>query len=146
MKKILNYITSYASPELTQKALLFMRICVGLFMVTSGLLKFIGGTPTFQFLGSTMANFGIHFMPIMWGFLAACAEFFGGFGLALGLATRFASALLCCVMIVAVMFHLHNGDPISIVGFPLMMLVVFLSFSVMGTGKYSVDAYLRKKL
>lgn len=146
MNKFLNFITGHASPELTQKTLTFLRVSTGLLLMTTGSLIFIGGTSNLQFIGSTMANFGIHFWPIMWGILAASTEFFGGLALVFGLATRLAAVFLSCVMIVAITFHINKGDPVSVFGFALILLVIFVSFVVMGAGKYSVDAYLHKKL
>lgn len=140
MNKFLDLI-NYSSPELTQKALLFMRICVGLFMITEGSLKFMGGLETLKWVGSAIQNFGIHFWPTAWGFLAASAEFFGGIGLLLGLSTRLATIFLICVMIVALTMHIKKGDSIAVFGFPLMMLIVFISFFIMGGGKYSLDYY-----
>jgi len=58
--------------------------------------------------------------------------------LMLGLATRFASIALIVNMSVAA-FVAHSNDPFGKKELPLLFLVFFLGFLVLGAGKYSID-------
>jgi len=133
-----------ASQELSDMALAFMRIGIGVLTIGHGLPKIMGGTAVWRSLGGVMGVLGIHFLPTLWGFLAACAEFFGGIALTLGLGTRIAAFFLSCMMIVAFMMHKNNKDDFTVYSFALSMLVIFLSFMVMGGGVWSVDMYLTR--
>ncbi len=120
-------------------ALTFLRISIGLMMVRYGKPNIMGGIETWRWLGSTMSNFGIHRFPVIWGLLAAAAEFFGGMLLALGLATRVTSFFLAIVMVVAYQFHISRGDSFQVYAPALAFLMVFLSFVIMGGGPWSID-------
>ncbi|MGB8467833.1 MAG: DoxX family protein [Candidatus Babeliales bacterium] len=131
-----------STPSAIQIGLLVLRVGIGLIYMAHGYPKLMGGVATWQWCGQQMALFGIHFLPVFWGLCAALAEFLGGFALALGLCTRFAAALLLCVMVVALAYHLHNKDSFAVYSHPLTLLVVFTSFIIMGGGNYSFDTVL----
>jgi putative oxidoreductase len=120
----------------------FMRIAIGLLTIAHGFPKITGGIETWNFLGQTMGNLGIHFWPVFWGLCAACAEFFGGIALTLGFGTRIASFFLIFMMIVAFLMHWHKGDSFQIYSFSLAMIVVFIGFLIAGSGRYSLEEYL----
>ena len=90
-----------------------------------------------------MKNFGITFWPIAWGLAASYAEFFGGICLIFGLGTRIAALLISCVMIVALTYHLKNGDSVSVYEYPLFLLIVAVSIIISGGGNYSLDYYFK---
>jgi len=142
MKKLLF---APASPRIIELTLCCVRIGLGILTIFHGLPKIMGGIATWEYLGSTMGLLGIHFLPIMWGFIAACTEFFGGILFALGLGTRIASLLITLMMVVALIMHLHKGDPFTIYSFAITLIVVFLGFLVIGGGRLSIDYYLSKK-
>jgi putative oxidoreductase len=104
----------------------------------------MGGVETWQQLGGAMTFVGIHFWPAMWGFLAAFAEFFGGIALVLGLGTRIASFLLTIAMVVAFTMHFRQGDAFSVYSFALTLIIVFLTFIIVGGGTYSLDHRLHE--
>lgn len=53
-----------------------------------GYTKLLSGPQGWEGLGGSMKNVGINFFPMVWGFMAAITEAFGGFLLILGLAFR----------------------------------------------------------
>ena len=81
MFNLFHYLISQPSPELLQIGLCFMRIAIGILTIGHGFPKIIGGVGMWRWLGSTVIPLGISFLPVMWGFLAACTEFFGGIAL-----------------------------------------------------------------
>ncbi len=119
--------------------LLILRACFGLYMAFGhGLGKITGGPEQWAQLGGVMSMFGLGFMPTVWGFLAAVAEFLGALLIVVGLLTRPAALLLTLNMAVAAAAHLTG----AIDGSPEMALlygIVFLSLLFVGPGAYSVD-------
>jgi putative oxidoreductase len=140
MKKILF---AY-SPINLDLGLLILRIGLGLIFVAHGYPKIVGGIEKWQMIGTAMSNLGITFMPAFWGFAAACSEFFGGICFMLGLGMRIAIFFLSCVMMVAFVFHMNNGDPFTVYSHPLSLLIVFISLFFMGAGNYSFGYMLSK--
>ncbi len=122
--------------------LLVIRLGLGMIFIRHGYPKLLKGTEEWHWLGSQMANLGITFAPVMWGFAAACTEFFGGILLTLGLGTRLASCFLAFVMLVATVMHIKKGDPWGYISHPLSLLVVFVGLIIAGSGRYSLDYYL----
>ena len=121
---------------------LVLRIGIGLIFMMHGYGKLIGGPSSWHWLGSQMSLFGISFLPTLWGLLAACAEFIGGFCLVVGLGTRIASFFMVCVMIVALSMHFSKGDAFATYSHALSLAIVFLSLLIAGPGNYSLDHYL----
>jgi putative oxidoreductase len=97
-------------------ALAFLRVVLGIIFAYHGYVKlFVPG----GFKG-TVAFFGAIGLPApAWAALVVAAvEFFGGLALLVGLMTRWASALLFVVMLVAVFkVHLANGFFVSAGGY-----------------------------
>lgn len=145
MNKLLYSIIKPGSPERVQQALCFLRIGIGVLTFLHGVPKIMGGVATWQQLGTFMYPLGIYFLPVMWGFLGACAEFFGGISLVFGLGTRFSSLCLTFMMFVATVWHIHKGDPFNVYSFPLSLIVVYLAFVISGSDKYSLDYYFSKQ-
>jgi putative oxidoreductase len=146
MKKFFEKIIGPAKPKHAEAAFCCMRIGIGLIMFGHGVPKLLMGVPIWEQLGTFVNPLGIYFLPIMWGFLGACTEFFGGLMLASGFLTRIASLALSIMMFVAFIWHLDRGDSFAQSGHPLALLFVFIAFFVIGAGKYSLDAYLNKKI
>lgn len=125
-------------------ALLVARLGIGASFIAHGWPKISGGTEIWTKLGGRFAAVsGLDLFPAFWGFMAAFAEFGGGIFLILGLLTRPASFLLCCTMIVAGLWHAHNGDGFSGYSHALEMGFVFFALFFIGAGKYSVDEHLK---
>lgn len=115
-----------------------LRVGIGILFICHGYPKITGGTEKWLWLGSQMQYFGITFAPVFWGFMAACAEFFGGIALTLGLYTRIAAIFPACVMIVAIVMHLNKGDDFTIYSHPISNLIIFVSLMCMGGGMWSL--------
>lgn len=126
--------------------LFVIRTGIGLIFIRHGFPKLLKGTDEWQWLGSQMANLGITFAPVMWGFVASCTEFFGGISLTLGLGTRLATPFMAFAMFVAVIMHVKKGDPWGYISHPLALMVVFIGLMIAGSGKYSLDYYLSRYL
>jgi putative oxidoreductase len=121
------------------QGLLILRIGLGVMFILHGWPKLAGGPELWKMVGGATANFGIHFAPEFWGFLAACAEFFGGVLLILGLFTRLILFPLVFDMLVALSFHLYRGDNFGIFSHPLEVGIVFASLILIGPGRFSLD-------
>ena len=82
-------------------------------------------------------------------YLAGYGEFIGGILMGIGLLTRYASLVLMAVSAVAIAtVHLSKGFGIMGGGYEyvLTLLVVSAAVGLMGAGKYSVDAKMKKVL
>lgn len=118
--------------------LLFIRVGIGLIFMKHGWGKITGGQEVWTGLGMSMQNFGITFMPVVWGFLAACVEFFGGIALATGFYVRWAALLMACVMVVALIMHINKGDSFTVYSHPLSLLCLFIGLVIAGGGSFTI--------
>jgi putative oxidoreductase len=118
--------------------LLVLRVGIGVMFMAHGWPKMAGGPEKWAALGSAMDTLGIGFAPAFWGFMAALAEFGGGFLLVLGVAFRPACALLLCTMIVASAKHLAAGDGFGKSSHAIEAGILFLSLLLIGPGAYRV--------
>ncbi len=125
--------------------LLLLRVGIGLIFINHGYSKLMGGHEKWLWLGSKMSHLGITPAPVFWGFMAAASEFIGGIMLVLGLGTRIAAFFMACVMAVAVVMHISQGDGFSGAAHALSLLVVFLSLLISGGGAYSMEHMFCKK-
>jgi putative oxidoreductase len=119
--------------------LLIMRAGLGVMMVLHGYPKLIGGPDKWLKLGGNMADLGITFYPVFWGFMAAVSEALGGVLVALGLAFRPACLFLMLTMAMASFVHLSGGDGIMDASHALELGFVFLGLLFVGPGRYSMD-------
>lgn len=121
-------------------ALLFLRITIGVFMLTHGFGKltmlFEGGPVQFA------DPIGIG--PAASLVLAVFAEVLCSIFLIFGLATRFAVIPLLITMLVAVLI-VHSADPFRVKEMALLYLIVFMSILISGAGKISIDNLIYKK-
>jgi len=86
-----------------------------------------------------MQLININFAPVLWGFMASFAEFFGAVFLILGLFTRISSFLLAFTMFIAVMTSVAKSD---FNAYPFEMMIVFIAIMIIGPGKFSIDAQI----
>ncbi len=119
--------------------LLFMRVALGLIMVSYGVPMLLGGKLSLASTGSAMALIGVHFAPFFWGVMAALSYIIGGVFYAIGFFFRPVSMILCFDMAMAVLFHIHKGDSFSKMAHALELACVFFSLLWIGPGKYSFD-------
>jgi putative oxidoreductase len=71
--------------------------------------------------------------------MAALSEFGGGICLILGFVFRPACILMACTMAVALTMHVKKGDGLQVFELPLVYLIMFVSFALIGPGKISID-------
>lgn len=129
-------------PSVVQAVICFLRVSIGILTLFHGIPKMTGGVEEWRQLGTFVHPLGIYFWPIVWGFLGASTEFFGGMLLALGLTTRLVSFALIIMMIIATVWHIDRGDSFNQWSFPLSLIFVYATFLILSGGRYSVDYYL----
>ncbi|OGC76450.1 MAG: hypothetical protein A2Z27_04545 [candidate division Zixibacteria bacterium RBG_16_50_21] len=125
--------------------LLILRLGVGAMFMVHGVPKIMGGSELWAKLGGAMGNFGIHFWPTLWGFLAAISEGGGGLLMITGLFFMPAMALMFITMTVAATHHLAGGDGIQIASHAIEAGTVFLSLIFIGPGKYTLTRLFKRK-
>jgi putative oxidoreductase len=137
MKNKIFSIQDYSNS--TSLALLIGRIGIAALMLTHGIPKLLlllsGGSVQFP------ALFGLSVETSL--ALAVFAEVFCSVLVLAGFATRLAVLPLIATMLVAVLI-IHAADPIAVKGPALLYLLVYVVILFAGSGKYSVDALMRK--
>jgi putative oxidoreductase len=123
--------------------LLILRLGIGCMFLFHGAPKMFGGPEKWEKIGMAMANVGIQFMPVFWGFMSAFSEFVGGILIITGLFFRPACILLTINMTVAAIMHLSRGDGLGGASHAIEDGIVFLSLILIGPGKYSLDDKLK---
>lgn len=119
--------------------LFILRVGVGLsFFFVHGLPKLMAGPEMWGQIGGAMGHFGITFLPVFWGFMAAAAEGIGGLFLALGVGTRTAAAFMAVTMAIAASHHLISGDGMGKASHAVELGIVFLALVWLGSGKYAL--------
>ncbi len=83
--------------------------------------------------------------PELFAWLAGLSEFAGGLFLAIGLFTRPAAFFLAFTMGVA-FFIAHGADPFQKKELAFLYMSMAASLVFLGSGRFSVDALIRKKL
>jgi len=119
--------------------LLIGRIGLGGMMMFHGIPKLMGGPKLWEGVGASMHNFGIDFLPALWGFMASFAEGIGGLLIVLGLLFRPAAILIMITLIVATSHHFSAGDGWMGASHAIETGLAFFILLFVGPGKYSVD-------
>ncbi|HVP35906.1 MAG TPA: DoxX family protein [Terriglobales bacterium] len=119
--------------------LLVLRIGIGVMFIFHGYPKISGGPAMWGKIGTTVEIFGIHFVPVFWGFMSSFTEFFGGIFLISGFFFRPITVMMTINMIVATSMHLSNGQGLAIASHAIEDGILFLSLILIGPGKYSLD-------
>jgi putative oxidoreductase len=123
------------------KALLVIRVALGLIMALHGYGKLFGGQPGMEMFTGMVAGLGFP-LPTVFAYAVALTEFFGGLAILIGLCTRKAAALVSVVMLVAFgmvkKFGLPKGDA------DLALLAMAVSLVLAGPGALSLDATCAK--
>ncbi len=119
-------------------AILFLRVGLGIMMMTHGIPKLMGGVEKWTAVGGSMKNFGIDFAPAFWGFMAAFAEGIGGLLVALGLWFRIACFLIIVTLIVAAVSHFAKGDGLKGASHAIENAIAFIGLFLLGPGKFSI--------
>lgn len=116
--------------------LLVLRLGVGVMFLFHGWPKLVGGPDKWTALGGAVGYFGIHFIPMFWGLMAAISEFFGGVCLILGVAFRPACLLLAGTMAVAATMHFGRGDSLQTASHAIELGCVFFGLLFVGPGRF----------
>ena len=117
-------------------ALLIVRIGIGIAFMVHGFPKlFMGGAVG---LSKGLAAAGIP-GGVGAAYLAALAEFLGGMTLIAGVLFRPTTVVLAFTMLVALIFHLNHGDKFVTYSHALESGILFVSLTIAGPGKFSVD-------
>jgi putative oxidoreductase len=145
MNMIRSILQKPASPALIDYVLTFVRIAIGLLAIGHGLPKIMGGPTVWLEYGTPIGLIGIHVFPMFWGLMAGCAETFGGVAFVLGFGTRLAALFMAFAMMVACVLRLTDGSIYHIYSFPLTLLLIYSSFILLGSSKFSLDYYFYRK-
>ena len=145
--------TSFIQRLITSQAglsTLALRIPIAIIFIAHGAQKLFAwfGGYGLEGTGQWMASIGLEPGYLM-ALLAGSAEFFGGIALLIGLLTRPTAFVLSLTMVVAIVsVHLTNGLFMSNNGyeFALALLAASVSLMLSGSGSYSLDKLLAKKL
>lgn len=125
--------------------LLVVRLGVGVSMLAfHGWGKITGGPELWERIGDAMGNLGIHFFPVVWGFLAAVAESGCSMLLILGVLTRPAAAMLAVTMLVAILRHLNLPAEEAASGWKgashaIELFAVYVGLFLAGPGMFSLS-------
>ena len=144
MKTFITTITKTSN----SLGLLPVRLVTGLVFAAHGsqkLFGWFGGYGLEATAGFFENNLGLA-PGILWAFLAASTEFFGGILLIAGVLTRLWGALLAITMLVGIV-TVHNSGFFAPEGmeYPLTLLATSLTLAITGAGGASVDRLLNQK-
>lgn len=85
---------------------------------------------------------GIHFMPVVFGFLVALSQALGGLLIAAGLFTRVAAFILAFVMgLAAVMVFQKTGGVFKEWSHAAEAAVACFAIALIGSGRFGLDSY-----
>ena len=126
--------------------LLILRLVVGLALAAHGSQKLFGwfGGHGIAGTGGFLESIGFRPGKVM-AAISGIGEMAGGLGLALGLLTPLAAALVIATMLVAIYsVHIHNGFFVTKQGYEynLVLAAVALALAFAGPGQLSIDAAL----
>ena len=121
--------------------LIRLGVAVGMFLF-HGYDKIMGGPERWEGVGGAMANLGIAFTPVVWGFLAAFAESVGSILILLGPLFRFATLMLAFNMLVAALRHLSLPVDEAGAGWggaekALLYMLVYVGLFFTGPGRFA---------
>jgi len=131
------------SPVNKDVGLLLIRLGIGISMLAfHGYDKITGGPDLWRGVGGAMSHVGVGFAPVLWGFLAAFAEFGCSILLILGVLFRPAALMLGFTMFVAVLVHMNMPAEQPNAGFSgashaIELMVVYVGLFLTGPGRYA---------
>ena len=118
-----------------------LRIFAGLSLM---LVHGIGKIPVSEGFIEHTASLGFP-IPTVFAWLAAISEFGGALLLAMGLFTRPAAFMVASTMFVAAFVN-HGDDSFAVAEKAYLYLSVSLLFVVLGSGRFGVDSWIRRKM
>ncbi len=124
-----------------------LRVVIGLLFIGHGTQKLFGWFGGRGLQATAQGYESLHLQPTkLWAALAGLSEFLGGVGLALGLITPVAAALVIGVMLMAIIkVHLKNGVWNQNRGFeyPLVNLLVAAFIGLFGPGAFALERVMK---
>jgi putative oxidoreductase len=133
--------------------LLILRLIIGGIFIYAGSQKLFGGIDKFA-ASPALQNLPL-FSPVVWAWIAACGEFFGGLFVLLGLLTRLATLPIIATMLVAIIkvagpngfagVYLGNGAVKQGYMMHLIIIAICIHLILAGAGLLSLDAFLFKR-
>ena len=139
MKKLL--FSGIENSKITDLSLALFRVFVGLSMAFGHGIKKI--PPSEGFIEHT-GSLGFP-LPEFFAYSAGLAEFAGALLLAFGLFTRPGAFFVASTMFVAGFIN-HADDPFGTAEKAYLYFAIALLFLVLGSGKYSIDSWVRRQL
>jgi len=119
---------------------LVIRIMLGLTLFFAHGLPKITAPDRWEREGQAMANFGITFAPVFWGFMAGATETVAGILFLVGLAVRPAAFMVIFIMLVATVQNLvAQGSVAGGRAHPIDFAAGAIALMILGAGKYSID-------
>ncbi len=148
----MNFVRSLFSTRAinADMGLLLIRLGIGLSMLAlHGWGKLTGGPEMWTRVGGAMANLGLDFAPVFWGFMAAFSESIGSLFIITGFFFRGGALMLTFTMLVAGVMHMNlpednPGHGLTAASHALELMVVYIALFLTGAGKYSLPAMLSK--
>lgn len=130
------------SISLQNTGLFLIRMALGVIFIAHGAQKLFGafGGPGIEQVTVMVKGLGFQ-PPLLWAYLLAGAEFFGGLLLLLGVIPRISAASIAFAMLVAIIkIHGANGLFAANQGFEyqLLILMTCLAIVLSGAGKISL--------
>jgi len=128
-----------------------LRLVLGVIFFAHGAQKMLGWFGGYGFTGTLGFFTGAMHIPVLFGFLAIAAEFFGGLGLIFGFLTRIAAFGIFSNMLVAIaLVHHHFGFFMNWTGaqkgegyeFHLLVLATTVFLMIRGAVAASIDRML----
>ncbi len=121
-------------------ASLAIRIMLGLTLFLSHGLPKITSPDRWQGEGEAMANLGITFAPVFWGFMAGATETLAGLLFLIGLAVRPAALTMVFVMLVAALAQIERTGALrGGAAHPVDFAAGAVAPVLLGAGAYSLD-------
>ena len=122
---------------------LVLRVMLGLTLFFAHGLPKITAPDRWEREGEAMANLGITFAPVFWGFMAGATETLAGILFIIGLAVRPSALVMLFVMFVAALNSLVNvGNLAGGRAHPVDFAAGALALLILGAGAYSLDKKL----
>ena len=125
--------------------MLILRIFPSFYLFYNhGLNKLTNGVSSWEWLGkAVMPLIGIDFGHVYFGFLAAFSEGVLTILVAIGFWTRISSFFISITMFFAGLYHIVDGDSAESA---FIYLSIYVAIIFLGSGRYSLDNQLDKKI